>query len=86
MEHKNLLSVKTRIGELEKQHNRLTLLVGSMFRHIDHLRKRTSALENHIKNNNDINDAEIQKILTNDDSEDRTNKLLSELKKAQLNA
>jgi len=85
MEHKNLLSVKTRITELEKQHNRLTLLVGSMFKNIELLRRRTSALEDHIKNNNDINDAEIQKILTNDDSEDRTNKLLSELKKAQLN-
>ena len=40
MENKSILSLKTRVSELEKQHNRLTTLVVSVMANCEKLKKR----------------------------------------------
>ena len=89
MEHKSILSLKRRMSEMEKQHNRLTSLVISVISTSEQIKRRLRALEERDNNLNDnLNDSDIQQIInqSKDDSDSRTTQLLEELKKAQLNS
>lgn len=84
MENKSILSLKTRVSELEKQHNRLTTLVVSVMANCEKLKKRLLESEgNAVSSSVDKN---IQNILTTEsaDNDQRTEQLLEELKKAQM--
>jgi hypothetical protein len=84
MENKSILSLKTRVSELEKQHNRLTTLVVSVMANCEKLKKRLLESEgNAVSSSVDKN---IQNILNNEsaDNDQRTEQLLEELKKAQM--
>ena len=84
MENKSILSLKTRVSELEKQHNRLTTLVVSIMSNCEKLKKRLLEVEG----NTTTADTNIQNIINSEvnenDSDSRTEQLLEELKKAQM--
>lgn len=87
MEHKSVLMLRTRIVQLESQHNNLTSLVVSLMRNIDILKKKVLSTEG-ISSSQSVESVEndIQKLInsTNYGNEDRTKELLEELKKAQI--
>jgi predicted component of type VI protein secretion system len=84
MENKSILSLKTRVSELEKQHNRLTTLVVSVMANCEKLKKRLLETEGSAVSSSV--DKNIQNILNTEsvDSDNRTEQLLEELKKAQM--
>ena len=86
MENKSILSLKTRVSELEKQHNRLTTLVVSVMANCEKLKKRLLEVEGTSSSVQSSVDTNIQNILNADsaDSDSRTEQLLEELKKAQM--
>tara|TARA_Y100001958_G_C21208845_1_gene534729 strand:+ start:408 stop:671 length:264 start_codon:yes stop_codon:yes gene_type:complete len=86
MENKSILSLKTRVSELEKQHNRLTTLVVSIMANCEKLKKRLLEVEGTSSSVQSSVDTNIQNILNADsaDSDSRTEQLLEELKKAQM--
>jgi hypothetical protein len=81
MENKSILTLKTRVSELEKQHNRLTTLVVSIMANCEKLKKRLAAYEG-----GSVVDNNIQNLINTEsaDSDARTTQLLEELKKAQM--
>ena len=89
MEHKSVLMLRTRIVQLESQHNNLTSLVVSLMRNMEVLKKRVLSIQGtgSSRGGESVESVEndIQKLLnsTNGDNEDRTKELLEELKKAQ---
>ena len=88
MEHKSVLMLRTRIIQLESQHNNLTSLVVSLLRNMEVLKKKVLSVEGVSSSSQSIESVEndIQKLLnsTSGDNEDRTKELLEELKKAQV--
>ena len=83
MENKQITLLKTRLGEVEKLHNRLTAIVV-------HLYHDNQKLKKHIQNQDSINlntaeSDEVDKLVigNNSDSNDRANKILEELKRVQ---
>jgi len=75
MENKSILSLKTRVSELEKQHNRLTTLVVSVMANCEKLKKRLLESEgNAVSSSVDKN---IQNILNNEsaDNDQRTEQI-----------
>ena len=87
-ENKSTQSLKIRVSELEKQHNRLTTLVVSIMANCEKLKSRLLAKEDNNNNNTQYqsSDTNIQNILNSESSEtdSRTEQLLEELKKAQM--
>jgi len=84
MENKSILSLKTRVSELEKQHNRLTSLVVSVMANCEKLKKRLLESEgNAVSSTVDKN---IQHLINTEsaNNDTRTEQLLEELKKAQM--
>ena len=87
MEHKSIGTLKNRLKEIEKQHNRLTTLVIALMSNNEKLKKRITALETTgLPTTIASADTKIDNIIQEEknSSEDRTNQLLEELKKAQL--
>lgn len=88
MEHKSVLMLRTRIVQLESQHNNLTSLVVSLMRNIEVLKKNVLSMEGTTSSSQSVESVEndIQQLLnsTNGNNEDRTKELLEELKKAQI--
>tara|TARA_Y100000389_G_C16982392_1_gene280947 strand:- start:74 stop:346 length:273 start_codon:yes stop_codon:yes gene_type:complete len=88
MEHKSVLMLRTRIVQLESQHNNLTSLVVSLMRNIEVLKKNVLSMEGTTSSSQSVESVEndIQQLLnsTNRNNEDRTKELLEELKKAQI--
>jgi hypothetical protein len=84
MENKSVLTLKTRVSELEKQHNRLTTLVVSIMANCEKLKKRLLQAEGNISS--DVTNSDIDNIIntSGNDSDDRTAQLLEELQKAQM--
>ena len=84
MENKSILSLKTRVSELEKQHNRLTSLVVSVMANCEKLKKRL--LESEGNTVSSTVDKNIQHLIKTEsvDNDTRTEQLLEELKKAQM--
>lgn len=86
MEQKSIQALKTRISNMEVQHNNLTSLVVSIMANMEKLNKKLNSLDG----NNAINSVEndIQKLINTEstESDDRTKELLEELRKAQLNS
>tara|TARA_B100000963_G_C22595263_1_gene657507 strand:- start:157 stop:405 length:249 start_codon:yes stop_codon:yes gene_type:complete len=81
MENKSVLTLKTRVSELEKQHNRLTTLVVSLMANCEKLKKKILDLEGNAVSNTDNN---INNLISEETSDNRTEQLLEELKKAQM--
>ena len=87
MEQKSIGTLKNRLKEIEKQHNRLTTLVIALMSNNEKLKKRITALETTgLPTTIGSADTKIDNIIQEEknSSEDRTNQLLEELKKAQL--
>lgn len=96
MENKQITVLKNRISELEKSHNRLTAIVVYMFRSRQMSMRQKNRMNNepqirqNIQQNmsndvsNDISNDINNLLVGNDDSNDRANKILEELKKVQL--
>ena len=80
--------LRTRIVQLESQHNNLTSLVVSLMRNIEVLKKKVLSVEGISSSSQSVESVEndIQQLLnsTNGNNEDRTKELLEELKKAQI--
>ena len=89
MENKQITLMKSRIGELEKLHNRLTAIVVHLY-HDNQKMKKFIAEQKSLNLSNEMessgsqsNDVDNLILNNNSDSNERANKILEELKKAQ---
>ena len=86
MENKQITLLKNRISEVEKLHNRLTAIVVHLYHDNIRMKKQMHSQEAINISNVGAQD-EVDKLVigNSNDSNDRANKLLEDLKKVQQN-